>query len=141
LFNVGNNDITLDNLDEIVDFLDPNNTNYSTNIKYNFSKQIFDNCFMDELDEFPVDNIRNNATKLYTLERPFLSQPSYTLTNDDLNMSDRVFSKDFLSNLLFEALDGFYFILNLNGIIENISDAVSFYTKFTPVSVNLHNIR
>lgn len=40
------------------------------------------------------------------------------------------------TDLLFEALDGFIFMLNFNGIIENTSENVHLYIKFTSVSLN-----
>jgi hypothetical protein len=94
---------------------------------------------MDELDEFTGNSNANNSfrSELTTASSSLHVQSPqiYTTINTTMSVSEKkdFLTHDFLSNLLFEALDGFYFILNCNGTIETISDTASFYTKFTPV--------
>jgi hypothetical protein len=149
---IDNNDTILDNFNEIIDFFDPNdlssvdvnNNNDSHNnlvseCRLDLPKQTYDNSFMDELDEFTT-NIHTDTDVSFGANAFTASQTANTMlstahdtTEGKLPNENCFFTQDVLSNLLFEAMDGFYFILNLNGTIEAIGDTVSFYTKFAPV--------
>ncbi len=132
----------MDDLDEIAKFLD---STQSTAIQQHHQQQQdneplisspFTNCFMDELDDFTLNTTATTSTVPTTQSPLKCSSNNSNLDNlqlSDITSSSCYFSQEAFSNLLFEALDGFFFIINLKGIIETVSDTVSFYTKYTPV--------
>jgi hypothetical protein len=109
------------------------------------------NCFMDELDDFSFNNndqqlnCNNNniqqscdqqKQQLHTWSNQHGNNSIFSLQQQQQQQQQQTTkSNDLLSNYMFDSLDGFFFLINSNGIIQFISENVVNFIKYSQVSL------